>query len=319
MFRHKILIAILVASLVLPVFAPAVHADISVLPTDDTYIDLNDPDRNLDDNALIAGYSNRPWAITRRVYLRFHLGSVVGDLTDARVRLWVLIPAISTGNLSISSTGDDWNGSGSGYGGETTLTWNNAPAPISPVLAMTPAPTVDGVWIEFASPALTAYINSQRIEQGGDDIASLVVQWDACIACTEADDTIFEDRENYMGTGNLPQLVLAGPTAVTLSRFEAWPIATGMHVQWETVEEVDTLGFNLYRSTTLEGSRVKLNRTLIPARNLGSPIGAVYDWNDIFWLARPRTLFYWLEDVDIHGHTTMHGPAKLRPSLSTGK
>ncbi len=107
------------------------------------------------------------------------------------------------------------------------------------------------------------------------------------------------------------------PTAVVLSRFEAWPVATGIHVQWETVEEIDNLGFNLYRSTTLEGSKVKLNRALIPTKNPGSPVGAVYDWVDIFWLSRGRSYFYWLEDVDIYGHTTMHGPAKLRPTLKT--
>ena len=107
------------------------------------------------------------------------------------------------------------------------------------------------------------------------------------------------------------------PTAVVLSRFEAWPIATGNHVQWETVEEIDNLGFNLYRSATLEGIKTKLNRTLIPAKNPGSPLGAVYDWNDIYWLRPGRSSFYWLEDIDIHGHATMHGPAKLRATPVT--
>jgi len=212
---------------------------------------------------------------------------------------------------------DDWNGGDSGNGNETTLTWANAPAPLA-VLATAPT-GAQYTWMEFSGAALTAYLDSQRLENGGDDVASLIVDWYSATSWGMFDNITFEDRDGSGGTTNYPQLVLTGPTAVTLSRFEAWPIATGMHVQWETVEEVDTLGFNLYRSTTLEGSRAKLNRTLIPAKNLGSPIGAVYDWNDIFWLVRPRTIFYWLEDVDIHGHATMHGPAKLRPSLSTGK
>lgn len=118
-------------------------------------------------------------------------------------------------------------------------------------------------------------------------------------------------------TAHTCEVTFYNPTAVVLARFEAWPIATGHHVQWETVEEIDTLGFNLYRSTTLEGSRVKLNRTLIPAENPGSPSGGIYDWYDISWLSRGRSYFYWLEDVDIYGHTTMHGPAKVRATLST--
>lgn len=321
MFKNRMLIAIVISLMVLPVFAPTAWADITVDPTDDTYVDRNDPGTNKDIGRLRTDYSNLPgWVITRRTYLRFHLGSVVGDLTDARVRLFTQRAPLSTQNgiLAIWSTEDDWNGSDAGNGDETTLIWNNAP-PLISQLATTPAATTDNTWIEFTGSALTAHINSQRAEMGGDDIVSLVVQWDSCGTCALSDSTTFENREGTGGTTNYPQLVLTGPTAVTLSRFEAWPIATGMHVQWETVEEVDTLGFNLYRSTTLEGSRVKLNRSLIPAKSLGSPIGAVYDWNDIFWLVRPRTLFYWLEDVDIHGYTTMHGPAKLRPSLSTGK
>ena len=102
------------------------------------------------------------------------------------------------------------------------------------------------------------------------------------------------------------------PTAVTLKRFEAWPEPPAIHVQWETAQEIDNLGFNLYRSNTRTGPKVKLNQVLIPSEvPPGSPFGAVYDWIDAFRLRSGRRYFYWLEDVDLSGVTTMHGPVRV--------
>ena len=42
MLKSRILIVVVVSLLVLPVFAPTVRADITVNPTDDTWVDLND-------------------------------------------------------------------------------------------------------------------------------------------------------------------------------------------------------------------------------------------------------------------------------------
>jgi hypothetical protein len=98
------------------------------------------------------------------------------------------------------------------------------------------------------------------------------------------------------------------PTAVDLLAFEAWPEGRGIHLQWETANEVDNVGFNLYRSKELDGKRTRLNDQLIPSQTYpGSPFGAVYDYVDED--ARDgRAYFYWLEDVDIYGHGTIHGP-----------
>jgi len=98
------------------------------------------------------------------------------------------------------------------------------------------------------------------------------------------------------------------PTAVELARFEAWPEeGVAVHVEWETVTEVDNLGFNLYRADASDGPYVKLNEELIPSQAPGSPIGALYVWLDE-GVEVGQTYYYKLEDVDIYGHTTMHGP-----------
>jgi hypothetical protein len=102
------------------------------------------------------------------------------------------------------------------------------------------------------------------------------------------------------------------PTAVTISRFLARPVLDAIRVKWETAQEIDNLGFNLYRSTTRLGDKTKLNAELIPSKvPPGSPFGARYTWTDRT-VVPGQGYFYWLEDVGVSGETTMHGPAKTR-------
>ncbi len=83
-------------------------------------------------------------------------------------------------------------------------------------------------------------------------------------------------------------------------------------MQWETSQEIDNLGFNLYRSNTRTGTKIRLNRALIPTQvPPGSPFGAVYDWIDAFRLRSGRRYFYWLEDIDLYGNATLHGPVRV--------
>jgi hypothetical protein len=116
------------------------------------------------------------------------------------------------------------------------------------------------------------------------------------------------------GLDSLSPFVLTDyiPTSVMLSRFEGWSEDATIHVQWETSQETENLGFNLYRSATRISPKRQLNQELIPSLvPPGSPFGAVYDWIDA--KVRPsRTYWYWLEDVDLYGNKTMHGPVRVR-------
>jgi fibronectin-binding autotransporter adhesin len=113
------------------------------------------------------------------------------------------------------------------------------------------------------------------------------------------------------------------PTEVTLTSFtaqvEKQPItASGKSVilNWNTASELDTLGFNLYRATALDGARVKINATLITSRvPPGSLFGASYSYKDTVLL--DGTLYYWLESVDIHGGRHLTGPVLVK--LVAGK
>jgi len=80
-------------------------------------------------------------------------------------------------------------------------------------------------------------------------------------------------------------------------------------VEWETASELDTAGFNLYRSEDPAGPFVQINETLIPA----SPdplIGGSYSYED--QSALPNTIYYYqLEDVQSNGSSTRFGPIQV--------
>jgi hypothetical protein len=77
-------------------------------------------------------------------------------------------------------------------------------------------------------------------------------------------------------------------------------------VEWTTESEVNLAGFNIYRSESPDGPYVKLNDALIAASP--DPIaGGSYSYTDR--TAEPGITYYFqLEDVELDGKGTMHGP-----------
>jgi hypothetical protein len=97
------------------------------------------------------------------------------------------------------------------------------------------------------------------------------------------------------------------PTAVRITRLDAWAAGRAIHIEWETASEVDNAGFNLYRGPTASGPFARLNEALIPSQAPGSPGGAIYTWEDSG--VEPATPYYYeVEDIDIRGVATLHGP-----------
>ena len=98
-----------------------------------------------------------------------------------------------------------------------------------------------------------------------------------------------------------------GPvTVVSLTSFTATPKPSQVDLAWTTGSEVNTAGFNLWRSATATGTFVKINPSLIPATGV-SPAGASYTWADTSVVAG-QTWYYKLEDIDASGIKTLHGP-----------
>ena len=61
---------------------------------------------------------------------------------------------------------------------------------------------------------------------------------------------------------------------------------------------------------------IKINAALIPARGSSSQ-GAAYEFVDKEVKNR-KTYWYKLEDIDINGVTTFHGPVSAKPRLIFG-
>ena len=101
-------------------------------------------------------------------------------------------------------------------------------------------------------------------------------------------------------------------TVVEMSSFKAIPSDKQVKVEWKTEAEIDNAGFNVWRA---EGFK-QINESMITGK--GSPaLGSEYDFVDNFVLNR-KNYFYLIEDVDIYGISTFHGPVKATPRLIHG-
>lgn len=96
-------------------------------------------------------------------------------------------------------------------------------------------------------------------------------------------------------------------TAISLASFKAVVARPGVALKWTTGTELANAGFNLYRSKSEMGARVKLTGGLVAAKG-DAVSGATYQYTD-----QPGygTFYYWLEDVDTSGKSTLHGPVKI--------
>ena len=107
------------------------------------------------------------------------------------------------------------------------------------------------------------------------------------------------------------------PLAVTLADFSAVQQGDFVLLTWETNSELNNRGFNLYRGTSEAGPDRQLNETLIPSQSQGNPGGFIYTWEDRADLVPGTTYFYWVEDVDISGAATLHGPVSVDFTVPT--
>jgi CSLREA domain-containing protein len=112
--------------------------------------------------------------------------------------------------------------------------------------------------------------------------------------------------------------MVTSPTAVRLEAFEALADNSGkVHLKWQTGYEVDNLGFNLYRE--INGQRTRVNPSpiagsaLIAGQGAILAAGEVYSWVDEE-VGSDAAVSYWLEDIDLNGATSLHGPFFTSPA-----
>ena len=101
-------------------------------------------------------------------------------------------------------------------------------------------------------------------------------------------------------------VVLMGCT----SNLDVW--RSRILVEWTTASEIDTAGFNLYRSEQPDGPWTKLNQELIPAST--DPVaGGKYRYEDTI-VTPGKTYYYEIEDVEFKGATKRYGPITVTAS-----
>ncbi|HEX8650886.1 MAG TPA: C25 family cysteine peptidase [Pyrinomonadaceae bacterium] len=101
------------------------------------------------------------------------------------------------------------------------------------------------------------------------------------------------------------------PTLVKLRAFDATSENGQVMLRWQSGYEVDNLGYNLYREQN--GQRTRVTRSMIAGSALlAGPrtvltAGQPYTWFDRL-PAGGASVAYYLEDVDLNGKRTLHGP-----------
>jgi hypothetical protein len=81
-------------------------------------------------------------------------------------------------------------------------------------------------------------------------------------------------------------------------------------VEWSTASELDTVGFNLYRSEDPKGNFTIVNDKLIPSSS-DALVGGNYSYRDTTVQAG-HTYYYILEDVNANGATSRNGPIQVK-------
>ena len=138
---------------------------------------------------------------------------------------------------------------------------------------------------------------SSKLITSGSSVTSTTMSW-----------TLGTPQQWAIGAVSIrPQAI----TAVKLSSLTATESERGVSLRWQTGFEVDNLGFNIYREQ--RGKRTRINPAIIAGSALlagqGTRLtaGQSYSWLDRSAKSK-ESVQYWLEDIDLDGTRTLHGP-----------
>lgn len=104
--------------------------------------------------------------------------------------------------------------------------------------------------------------------------------------------------------------------AVTLAGFQAQWSDNQVQVTWDTVSEIDNVGFNLYRSQSPDQVGELITAQMIPSQAPGSNLGYSYSFVDSN-VTPGVTYWYTLKDLDLYGVAYQHGPVSAEPQAPT--
>lgn len=132
----------------------------------------------------------------------------------------------------------------------------------------------------------------------------------ATVSATESDPNSANNSSTFV-------LTITFTTEVKLESFTATSTDGGALLSWRTTGEVRNLGFNVYREN--RGRRERLNPSLIAGSSLTMRRADLrHSGKSYAWLDRSSGNggYYWLEDVDLNGTRTLHGPVTVQSASS---
>jgi hypothetical protein len=133
---------------------------------------------------------------------------------------------------------------------------------------------------------------------------------------TYTDSGMMSEADNYYivrsygASGSSNDSNPESPTAVSVSSFKASATFGQVSLFWQTASEIDILGFNIYRSTAMDGEKHLLNAELFPSKAMGSLTGESYLYVDQE-VEPGETYYYWLEPVSISGGNELYGSLQI--------
>jgi hypothetical protein len=112
--------------------------------------------------------------------------------------------------------------------------------------------------------------------------------------------------------------IIDGPLSVDLSSFTAYydPPKFQVTLKWSTQSEINNLGFDVYRSESLDGTFTKVNQTYIPGAGTDG-IPHSYRFSDEN-VEVGKTYYYRLEDISYNGERNRSYPIQVKIDV-TGK
>ena len=205
----------------------------------------------------------------------------------------------------------------------TLVVTNNGPSAASGVVVTDPLPTTDVTYVSssttlggpcmFAGVTVTCPIGAMPVGASATitivttaTTLSLAVN-SASVTESQADDLLANNFATQSET-------IETPTGVKLESFMAGASSGGALLSWKTGGETRNLGFNLYRE--VNGQRVRVNSSLIAGsalimrHTMEQHTAKTYSWIDR--TAGANLGLYWLEDVDLNGTRTFHGPISVQ-------
>ncbi len=252
-------------------------------------------------------------------------GNIVPSITSNTASATVVVASANSADMAIVKTASP-NPVTEG----TPLTYslavtNNGPA------------TATNVTVTDTLPSVMVYLSSTTTqgscsEAGGTvtcllgtmanagtaTITILVIPDSAGTFSNTATVTASQNDPNLTNNTSTQTEIVTSPTRITLQSFSAHMAtdksgANRVVLTWKTGGEAHNLGFNVYREQN--GNRVKTNPSVIAGSALlmsgalPKHSGRRYAWIDPS--AEVEGASYWLEDIDVNGKRTMHGPISV--------